>query len=719
MNELWSELYSISGWNTDEVKEMAPLYTESLNPSISEMISTSVDTQLPIVIPRLDENRQFRFYLIAKDDQQSEDIFLTVKAYLGGSYTTCYPMTFKSSEDSFEKSVLSMFPQGFKQINIHKECSANDKEATYWVIDSLNRAIGQFHHRPISISSVKRPVGVILRHFFIAVQKGKGVESLCLLDELRNHQRLSPRNLLSLEIQALAAGGQWQQLLGHPKLDDLTRGTIPRRLQNVLLASVGYECNNSTVPDDYDSERLSQRLQNLYPLFSTPPDLELDEPSADRWKLWCIGAVSLGRTTAIDQLPDTIESEWISDLRRWAGILPHDSVSIDTEVESLTECLTGEMTTDKAINLLAKSVQSNYSENQLIYRKLSEYPKDILANLSSINFMLPKLWKNLEEEYGDQLQIDNWLQLFQSFSGDCTAQGMGSALTLAFDRSEYWTADSWNELEVSSVIMSISDEVVLSTVRGVLPILICWLEEREQKLPSEVVEHLMMLLVSDEQIAAEDIILSTDLLLMLLDQPHTRKQYASAIDCIDMCWDVLKSPRAIDSILDVYETLADYSCADESKRLQSWLATQGSLVTLWPRLDNQQQRISRELANYFIDDLGAFPEVITQLERTESSVLPDISGKILAIYTLTEGAGLRAKKIIMNYFPDLDVQVNHDKKATDALLNLAKTADYFIFSSRSAAHQAFYPVSKQRKDLIYPQGKGASSIVREFMAYIS
>ena len=354
MNELWSELYSISGWDIDKVNGLAPPYAEPLNGYLQEMITTSVDNRLPIVIPRLDENLQLFFYLVAKDEQQSGSVFLAVKAYLGASYTTCHPTTFKSSEEAFEKALLLMFEQGFKRVAIHKACSARDKDATYWVMNSLNRVIDQFHHRPMSISAVKRPVGVILRHFFIAVQKGKGVDSLSLLEELKKHQRLSPRNLLSLEIQALAAGGQWHQLLSHPKLDDLTKGTIPRRLQNVLLASVGYELNNSTTPDDYQSERLSEKLQNLYPLFSRLPDLEPGKSSIDEWKLWAIGAVSLGRTVAIDQLPDTIDTQWINTLRCWAGILPVDAIPIRTESESLAECLTFEMTTASAGKLLIK-----------------------------------------------------------------------------------------------------------------------------------------------------------------------------------------------------------------------------------------------------------------------------------------------------------------------------------------------------------------------------
>ncbi|RRV47823.1 hypothetical protein EGJ09_07375 [Pseudomonas sp. p106] len=102
---------------------------------------------------------------------------------------------------------------------------------------------------------------------------------------------------------------------------------------------------------------------------------------------------------------------------------------------------------------------------------------------------------------------------------------------------------------------------------------------------------------------------------------------------------------------------------------------------------------------------------------TDSAIrsVPDLQGKLLAIYTLTEGAARRARDVLEIIFKGLKVEINSDHSSTPALCHLAKTADYFVFSSRSSKHQAFYPVISVRKDIIYPHGKGASSIIREFI----
>lgn len=320
MNEQLLQLFNKSGWDIDKINGVVAPYPEPLNSYLSEMVSAIVSERSPLVFPCIDTEKILHFYITGENDQQLEEIFISIKAYLGDSFTAYTHGTIRSSANIFEKSVLDLHPIGFKRITIFKACSSHEKkDNTYWVMGSLNHALGQYRQRPISYSSIKRPVGVILRHFFSAVHNQKGNDALSLLDELKNHQLLSPRNILSLEIQALVASGRWHLVLGHAKLDDLLKGTVPRRLQKVLLGSVGFSKNYSTNPTDYVIEELGQRLQVLYPLFATLPDLENDASSTEKWKLWAIGAVSLGRTDAAERLPTCVSLDWVDDLKRWGG----------------------------------------------------------------------------------------------------------------------------------------------------------------------------------------------------------------------------------------------------------------------------------------------------------------------------------------------------------------------------------------------------------------
>lgn len=717
MNERLLQVFAESGWNIDKISGVLAPYSEPLNAHLTEMVSSIVSGRSPVVLPRIDSDKLLHFYITGEDYQQVEEIFLCIKAYLGDSFTTYTPGTIRSSKDIFEKSVLDLYPSGFKRITIFKACSSHEnKDNTYWVMSSLNLALEQYHQRPISNSSIKRPVGVILRHFFSAVQNQKGVDALRLLDELKNHQRLSPRNILSLEIQALVASRQWQQVLGHSKLDDLLKGTVPRRLQKVLLGSVGFSKNDSTNPTDYVIDELGQKLQVLYPLFALLPDLENDATSAEKWKLWAIGAVSLGRTVAVEQLPTCVSSDWVDDVKRWAGIA--SSVPKESSLP-IQDYLEAEISNVSAASLLKESVQASFKDSQSIYSRLMDYPPKVIEGISESNVTIRFLWKNLQDMHGEHSEIDSWHHLFQALSSNCSEEQANSCLTLTIERSEYWPADGWRENDVMSDISGISDDIAQSALRDLLPILLNWLTERGKKLSSEVIEHLMILLVSDDQIAAEDLMLSADLILMLLNQAHSQDQYRSLIECVDQCWEKVRSPRAADSVLEVYETLVDYSCPDEGKRMQSWVGIQSSLIQFWMRLDDQQQKLCHDITQFVSGDISSLPPIDKLNSDVSRENVVDLHGKLLGIYTLTEGAGRRAQKMLTDYFPGLEIRLNHDKTATDALLSLAESADYFIFSSRSAAHQAFYPVSKKRKDLIYPQGKGTSSIVREFLNHVA
>jgi hypothetical protein len=717
MNEELQKVFAISGWNADKISGVVAPYPEPLNTHLSEMVSAIVSGRSPVVLPRIDSEKCLHFYITGEDSQQIEEIFLSIKAYLGRSFTTYTQATVSLSEDIFEKSILDLYPSGFMRVTIYKACSSDkNKDNAYWVMSSLNHALEQYHQRPISKFSIKRPVGVILRHFFSAVQNQKGIDALRFLDELKNHQRLSPRNILSLEIQALIAGGHWQQVLNHSKLDELLKVTVPRRLQKVLLGSVGFNKNDSTNPTDYVVKELSQRLQGLYPLFASPPDLENDAASAEKWKLWAIGAVSLGRTVAVEQLPNYVSSDWVDDLKRWAGI----TASLPKETPpSIQNYIEAEISAQSAARLLIESIQANFKDSQIIHSRLMEYPPEVIEGISKGNSSFREIWKNLQDMHGEQSEIDNWHHLFQSLGSNCSEEQARNCLILTIERSEYWSGDSWQEDGVMDDIGNISDDIAQGALRDLLPILLKWLADREKMLPSKVIEHLMILLVSDDQIAAEDLMLSAELLIMLLNQGHSQGQYCVLLECIDQCWEKTRSPRAVDSMLEIYETLIDFSCADEGKRVQSWIGIQSNLVLFWARLDDQQQQLCYEITQFVCGDISSLP-TIKELNSDEvRENRADLNGKLLGIYTLTEGAGRRAQKMLMSYFPGLEIRLNHDKTATDALSTLVDSADYFVFSSRSAAHQAFYPISKKRKDLIYPQGKGTSSIVREFLNHVA
>jgi hypothetical protein len=102
--------------------------------------------------------------------------------------------------------------------------------------------------------------------------------------------------------------------------------------------------------------------------------------------------------------------------------------------------------------------------------------------------------------------------------------------------------------------------------------------------------------------------------------------------------------------------------------------------------------------------------------------VPTLDGKIVGIYTLTEAVGLRAKALIERQFAGARVRLNHDLVGNPRLESLAKESDFMLVVAKSAKHAATDFIKQKRprgkSDLIYPSGKGSSSIMTALMGAI-
>jgi hypothetical protein len=251
-----------------------------------------------------------------------------------------------------------------------------------------------------------------------------------------------------------------------------------------------------------------------------------------------------------------------------------------------------------------------------------------------------------------------------------------------------------------------------------IPVLRKWLRDCDIQPSAAFIEQVLLVLAVDEIHSTQDLVLAADLIGDLAAVPHTKEQYQEGVGAAIEIWRRAKSISGLDEGLDLMDVLLDSVCADPEVRLRFWLALQEFCLAEWRRLSEDQQLLVREASEAVTGSSEQFPA-----KRSEQAVAAqekiDLAGKRLAIYTLMEGAGRRAKAVLNKLFPGLEIQLNHDTCATNALLHLAESADYFVFSTQSAAHQAFYPVVERRESILYPAGKGSSSIVRCFLDSLS
>ena len=163
----------------------------------------------------------------------------------------------------------------------------------------------------------------------------------------------------------------------------------------------------------------------------------------------------------------------------------------------------------------------------------------------------------------------------------------------------------------------------------------------------------------------------------------------------------------------------DFSIKDENKlTFEIWPKVRGFAERNWIELEIEQISVLLWLERKLSTDTPILSRLEQNDSQQQSAYESSLKGLKIAISTLTEKAGLRAAEILKTQFEGIEVILNHDKVATDKLTNLAKTADYFIFCNKSAAHQAYYAVKDITKYIIYVDGKGTSSIVRAFIEQI-
>lgn len=232
-----------------------------------------------------------------------------------------------------------------------------------------------------------------------------------------------------------------------------------------------------------------------------------------------------------------------------------------------------------------------------------------------------------------------------------------------------------------------------------------------------VANTLFMLIAMDESLSQVDLGLLAQLLNHLLTAGLSDQDYLSIVDVLN---DVEARVGAYVNLtwsLDVAEALAIApapSVTGKTARQQLFWAIVTKAHGFAHRLRQNERLAFRLLARDYDIDLESLGAVGRADEQEDGETLPNLSGKVIGIYTLTEAAGARAKSALETMFPGATITLNTDMVATTKLTNLAKTADYFVFAWRSSSHAAYYCIKKAMGDRepIMAMGKGTASIMR-------
>lgn len=710
----WLQPFFSADNQIDPDKVIAGKYPQPHQRLLEPLVKGACAGQWPLLLP-YSRPPELCFYAVAEDGRALEELRQVLWSFLGTAGTSPSYGLISAPNNEGQSALLARSPAGLLRIDLLEGISEQQK---HWIFTVLANVLQLYRQRPALMSLAKRPVGRVLRDFMLAYRLHDGENAWLFYGELKSSGSFSPPNLLSLELQALASADRWQDIVNHTRLPSLLGGRMPLRLVRILLRAMGHlGLNRLLVTDEIagqSRDELADLCYPLSPIFMAVPLFEVHESFKQDWQLWVAGAAVLGNVQIQQDAPVFVDSDWLRKLLYWADF---QVVQPETDIDTVVDDSKKQEEGPGAVQaLLQRSLGVSLVELQQLWQQLQSMPVSWFDPLQSFP-MMTAIWQDMQKRFSRE-QLGGWNNWFQRL--DNSESLTGGLEREAQEYCENWIVESFSAERLLQCIKA-GSPTEQSILRNTLPLLLDWLEERDVTCQAVLWLELLELLALDSIVNPALLSLAAQLTQLMLAQPFTVDEYTRLIDAILMLWEINKGPEAYSNMLELVDVLLDASCPAVPLRRQVWQSLQDFAVKHWRQIKDPAVRqltfvLMREILEdgESVPDFGDNKDSGSEIDSAIRSV-PDLEGKLLAIYTLTEGAARRARDVLEMIFTGLKVEVNSDHTATPALCHLAKTADYFVFSALSSKHQAFYPVISIRRDIIYPYGKGASSIIREFI----
>ncbi|WP_371196073.1 protein DpdD [Glaciecola sp. SC05] len=692
--------------------------THGILNSISPLFLKATDnlnTHYPFFLASY-SNSKLYFYGFAHSKKDLLELKNSLHFALGTSHTSA-TRVINSPELNFEEEAIDNFIDGILKFEFNfSNNNAKNQSSINYVVTTLGQVQKRFEHRPVFNIKSKRPVGRILRDFFISLDQKEHYLIDEYKEELRSAQGLSHRNFVGIELQTFAAKEEWEKVFQHPSFSDYVNGIIPSKIYLVIIEALAKSCELDLGNlSDFNFENLLTKLDPYAPLLINKASLPKNQSFEPQWKSWIIFNLVLGSKNLSSNLPDFIDKEWFDVTYQQIKASRIEMEVREGFSSELKTLIKNDKTLEAATKLLKYSNNAPSLEIPEIVDWLNELPAKVTKQVKSIGPLRQK-WNQLEdfifdagpveqitddskqEEISAQVTWDAWFSSHTEISTD---------VLLESDESGF---------DIKHITENIKKSSNAEKIRDITPTLMEWIQNKNKKTNAAFWLSLIEIISIDDQTSSGTILLLKELIFKLLEVPHSSDEYNEALCGFELGIEAELSIRSLPHIVEFLERLHDFSIKDENKlTFEIWPKVRGFAERNWVDIDIDQISVLLWLEKR----LSADTQILKGLEPTNShkelAGKRELKGIKVAISTLTEKAGIRAAEILRSQFEGVEFILNHDKVATDKLTNLAKTSDYFIFCNKSAAHQAYYAVKDITKNIIYVDGKGSSSIVRAFL----
>jgi len=698
----------------------------------------------PVILPVLHNDERSEWFAIAFSDAQCEELREHLNAFLGPVGSDYHGRRSDLDSRDILKSLVEQWSGGawlyrFKPL---PDCEKQVREA-------LTRMRQVWRLRPKSDRAPLRTTDAMLREFFAALVNADAESSSYWLQQLQLSGRLSAENLHFLQIERQGSLGRWADMLLDARLSMLLAMRRPSRITALLVEAIwrtelaGFVSGNR-VADAVEHTR-ANILQNYGVLLQArgslahpavvlafltaavaaiPPRKEQvplllaalpqDCPERAFAEALAAHAAPSKRETNVDPLELAAQALSSRDFdSAW--------LHLKNTAPTVKSC---ELRLDCAIELLGPDVAKQTFD--VMARLQPEERSQVLRLRSRL-----RTWQEIEELLASQSgrapgDWETWLGVVDQ---DPTWQ---QALEVAHQGVSEWAlkpyeTDPGRVSKLAKHFFSDRPESAAFKVRSAIPHIAQFFFDDEvgELVFLPIYQSLLWLLVADKRFGGQDWGMAQNLGLAILNAGASASEYQEALELLTEIWSQRGDVLHLDWALDIL---------DESIVVPALVpgARDGFFTAVWRTISDNARRVSQDQRQVFkliCADLGREAEYTALIFPAPDATAHDgtnwaeaLRGKLVAIYTLTESAGLRAKRTLETLFSGLDVRLNHDQGGSERLKSLAREADYFVVTTRSAKHAATEFLKDQRprgkSPFIYPSGKGSSSIVSSLLSAI-
>lgn len=696
-----------------------------------------------------------KWYGLAHSDRQLRELTDRLTAFVGPTYAHVEHRAV-TSPDPID-SAVAQFTSGRA---LMFDVLPGKQEHVRRAIELLSSVTAQQPQRTLAMG---RPLGRLLREFDMAVLAGAESTSADLFAEIERSGRVSAENLLFLRVRRLAGLHRYGDLLALPQLATLLMMRRPAQVSAALFDAVYYTYLAPFEANDDASGALTEFADAVLPkypaLFRTRQGLQTSS-AVKTYFLYDIVAHPADAGTRDELLgaPDLSDDE-----RRFLTQLEQHTASPVEEPRTLMDAETEARRGNFDIAFpIARDAEYSIERAEVLLRCAVEMRTigAVTTALSAIEDLretdrtaltasrwLSAMWEDLrstlvgpsgESEDPDGNPPDpvgvapdeviplptSWPEWFERVVSD---PGFDQALAIAEQGSVEWaeaelTAEAG--IAIHGTLNADLDIRSIRIIRSAVPSFLAFLERSgDLGRHHELFDDVATLLFMTEGMGVADVQVLIGVIGTLLETGVTASHYRRLITDFLELWQDVDSPAQLDNGIELLDVLLTYSTPDPGTREKFFHSLAGSVARWRDRIRPTQWDVIVDLAHE-MDAATTMSSLragfATDAQATERASRDSLSGKTVAIYTLTDQAGLRAKEFLNRHFDNVNVELTNEHVATDRLGHLANSADVFVVATRSAKHAATNYIRAKRPahlPIAFAGGKGSTSLIRAALGY--